>query len=160
MKKLGGITITEAIRHLALIFADRSADRSTLDELHQMAGDPGSWHKAHDLFNRIRKKTLDAERRDAELIVQYLFEEACAKTLYNLSRSAAPFDPDSPYWIVPIALATARHLGVDVNMIISAVCGKDAAFFPAEIQSLQAENDSLKKELETLRRQIISYQSS
>ena len=125
MNKLGGITITDAMKHLTLIFAEESTDRSTLDELHHMAGDRRSWHKAHDLFNRIRQKTLDAERRkDAKLIAQYAFEEACAKTLYNLPRSPAPFDPDSPYWIIPNALVTARNLGIDVNKIISAVISK------------------------------------
>jgi hypothetical protein len=110
------------MKHLILIFAEKSTDRSTLDELYQMAGDRKSWHLAHGLFKRIRQKTLDAERRgDAKLGAQYSFEEACAKTLYNLSLSPAPFDPDSPYWIIPNALVTARHFGIDANRIISAV---------------------------------------
>ena len=41
-----------------------------------------------------------------------MFEEVCAKTLYNLCGSRAPFDPDSPYWIVPNAFALARALGI------------------------------------------------
>ena len=39
-----------------------------------------------------------AERNgDQVLEAQYLFEEACAKALFNLSYPSAPFDPDSPY---------------------------------------------------------------
>jgi hypothetical protein len=122
MNKLGGMTIIDALKRLTLIFAEKSTDRRTLDELHQMAGDRGSWSDAHDLFQRIRRKTIEAERLgDAKLTAQYAFEEACAKTLYNLQRSPAPFDPDSPYWIIPNALVTARHFEIDENKIVSAV---------------------------------------
>jgi len=122
MNKLGGITIIDAMKHLILIFAEKSTDRSTLDELYQMADDRSSWKHAHDLFQRIRRKTLDAERRGATVFVaQYAFEEACAKTLYNLPLSPSPFDPDSPYWIIPNALVTARYFRIDANKIISAV---------------------------------------
>jgi hypothetical protein len=125
MRKLGGITIIDGMRNLLLIFAAKSPDRSTLDELHQMAGDRGSWIHAHDLFQRIRVKSLEPVRqRDAKLQIQYAFEEACAKTLYNLPRNPAPFDPDSPYWIVPNALVTARHFGIDADEIISAIVSK------------------------------------
>ena len=42
---------------------------------------------AHALFDRIRQKTLVAERAgESDLAAQYLFEEICAKTLYNLER--------------------------------------------------------------------------
>jgi len=33
--------------------------------------------------------------------------------LYNLSEESAPFDADSPYWIVPNALSLARRMGID-----------------------------------------------
>jgi hypothetical protein len=117
-----GKVITEAIKRLVEIFAARSTDRSTLDELHRMVGDCGSWKRAHDLFQRIRHKSLDANRRgDAKLEVQFGFEEACAKTLYNFSGESAPFDSDSPYWIIPNALAAARHFDIDESEIIKAV---------------------------------------
>src|SRR5689334_2907879 len=103
-----GKVITQAIKRLVEIIATHSSDRSTLDELHRMAGDRGSWKRAHDLFQRIRLKSLDATRRgDTKLEVQFGFEEACAKTLYNLSGESASFDADSPYWVIPNALATA-----------------------------------------------------
>jgi phage shock protein A len=51
------------MKQLIEFFAARCSDRSTLDELHQMIGEQWTWHKAHDLFDRIRKKTLDAQRR-------------------------------------------------------------------------------------------------
>lgn len=117
-----GKAITEALKRLIELFAAHSSDRSTLDELHQMVGDRGSWRRAHDLFQRIRRKSLDANRRgDAKLEVQFGFEEACAKTLYNFSGQSAPFDPDSPYWIIPNALAAARHFKIDEGEIIRAI---------------------------------------
>jgi hypothetical protein len=118
----GGKTIPDAMKRLIELFAAHSPDRSTLDELSQMAGDHGSWHRAHDLFQRIRRKTSDVSRRgDAKLEAQFSFEEACAKTLYNLSKQSAPFDSDSPYWIVPNALVTARHFEIDEREIIRAI---------------------------------------
>jgi len=112
----------EAMKRLITLFAEHSSDRSTLDELYRMIADWDTWHEAHDLFQRIRFKTLEAGRRgDRGLEAQYCFEEVCAKTLYNLTGRPAPFDPDSPYWIVPNALATARHLGIDERDIVAIV---------------------------------------
>jgi hypothetical protein len=112
----------DQMRQLIEMFAARSFDRSTLDELHRMIADDNSWFKAHDLFQRIREKTLAAERRGDELAdCQYLFEEVCAKTLYNLSGDPAPFDADSPYWIVPNALSLARCMSIDESEVTKIV---------------------------------------
>jgi hypothetical protein len=117
-----GKAIPDAVKRLVALFAAHSSDRITLDELHQMAGDRGSWKRAHDLFQRIRHKTLNANRRgDAKLEAQFGFEEACAKTFYNLGGYSAPFDADSPYWIIPNALAAARHFEIDESEIVRAI---------------------------------------
>ena len=114
----------DEITRLIEVFAVRSQDRSTLDELHRMIGDRSSWHKAHELFQQIRQKTLAAERRKDELAeCQYLFEEVCAKTLYNLTGRPAPFDADSPYWIVPNAMSLARRMGINESEIIKIIAG-------------------------------------
>jgi hypothetical protein len=106
------------MKQLIELFAARSRDRSTLDELLRMLGDRRTWPKGHDLFQRIRQKTLAAERRSDSLAdCQYLFEEVCAKTLYNLSGEPAPFDADSPFWIVPNALSLARRMKIDESEI-------------------------------------------
>jgi hypothetical protein len=50
------------------------------------AADHRLWTRGHDLLDRIRNETLHAERKPDQLrSAQYLFEEVCAKTLYNLS---------------------------------------------------------------------------
>ncbi len=112
----------DQMERLIETFSDLAQDRSTLDELYQMISDPSSWHKGHDLFSRIRKKTLDAvKRKDTRSSYQYSFEELCAKTIYNLTNTDAPFDSDSPYWIVPHALLLARELGIDETAITAIV---------------------------------------
>jgi len=117
----GGRIVTD-LEKLIELFAERCKDRGTLDELAAMAADHGRWSKGHGLFDRIRRKTLVAERSgDKTLGAQYLFEEICAKTLYNLSGSSAPFDADSPYWIVPNAFALAHRLGIDASEVLAVV---------------------------------------
>src|SRR5688572_25628991 len=99
----GGAMLT-SMRSLLECFASHCTERRTLDELHRLLGDDDLWPEAHALFQRIRAKSLQAlAQGDSRLVAQYAFEEACAKTIYNLSKKSAPFDPDSPYWVVPTA---------------------------------------------------------
>ena len=87
-----------------------------------MAADRSQWRKGHDLFDRIRAKTLRADKtNDLMLQYQYSFEEICAKTLYNLSGFPAPFDDDSPFWVIPLAVGFARSLGVDDPCAVSSL---------------------------------------
>ena len=117
-------TLTDHLGLLIDLFASRSNDRGTLDELQRMIADRANWKKAHALLGRIREENSKALKRgDAFAECQSLFEEACAKTIYNLTREPAPFDPDSPYWIVPRALQFARVLGIEEREIIKIVTG-------------------------------------
>ena len=101
------------IQKLVQIFLSRCDDRDTLLALDAMAADQDQWRGGHDLFQRIRSKTLVAERSGDRLkSVQYCFEEVCAKTLYNLSGFPAPFDKNSPDRIRPNALALAQALSI------------------------------------------------
>lgn len=45
-------------------------------------------------------------------LAQCAFEEICAKTLYNLSGEPAPFDADSPFWVIPLAINLGANLGL------------------------------------------------
>jgi hypothetical protein len=117
----GGRIVADMSRLISL-FAPFCSERSTMDELARMLQDDEQWTKGHDLFDRIRHKTLAAEgRRDRVLAAQYYFEEICAKTVYNLSYSTAPFDADSPYWIVPNAFALARAIKMDASHVLEIV---------------------------------------
>jgi hypothetical protein len=109
------------MQRLVEVFAAHVNDRSTLDDLHRMIADKSSWHSSHDHFDRVRRKSLAADRNDLKAITQYCFEEACAKTLFNMTGTNAPFDQDSPYWVVPQALRLARRLGIDETEITTIV---------------------------------------
>lgn len=107
-----------AISSLTQLFLEYCSDKDTLKEIARMADDPRLWPEGHKLFQRIRQKTLKEEKSgDRRAICQYLFEEACAKTLYNLSGEPAPFDADSREWVIPNAKSLARHFGMqDVDI--------------------------------------------
>src|SRR5215467_3747491 len=95
-----------------LFFEGRCKDKETLRKLITLANDRSRRKEAHDLFSEIRRKTLAAEQRNDQLaLAQYNFEEICAKTLYNMTREPAPFDPDSPFWVLPLAMELAQMLG-------------------------------------------------
>ena len=95
------------------LFEQRCEDKSTLRKLIALADDRSRRKEAHALFSEIRQKTLNAGKRQDEFaITQYAFEEICAKTLYNLTHEPAPFDPDSPFWVLPLALDLGQRLGI------------------------------------------------
>jgi hypothetical protein len=94
-------------------FEGRCEDKATLRKLIELANDMLRRKEAHTLFSEIRQKTLAADKRKDELaLAQYAFEEICAKTLYNLTREPAPFDPDSPFWVLPLAVDLGLRFGV------------------------------------------------
>jgi hypothetical protein len=105
-------TIISAMLEILEVFEIACEDHETLRRLSAMASDRGAWKGGHALFQDIRHKTLSAEKNgDRRALAQYAFEEICAKTLYNLSGSPAPFDPDSAFWVVPLSVALGRELG-------------------------------------------------
>ncbi len=104
--------VGRAIDEMARFFLPYCRDQSTMRELAEMAADSPKWRYAHDLFDRIRGKTLRADDANDHLLQhQYSFEDICAKTLFNLSEFPAPFDGDSAFWVFPIAVSFARALG-------------------------------------------------
>ena len=116
--------VIERIRQLLAVIATGVADRETLDELLCVINDNRRWEEAHALFSRIRRKTLKADAaKDSRLIAQYCFEEICAKSIYNESGASAPFDSDSPFWVIPLALHAARELGIDQVRVLAVVAG-------------------------------------
>ena len=106
------------IYSLADLFLEHCSDKSTLEEIYRVADNPRLWPNGHELFQRIRRKTLSADQsRNHPARWQYLFEESCAKTLYNLSGGSAPFDADVSEYVVENARLLAKHLGLrDVDI--------------------------------------------
>jgi hypothetical protein len=108
-----GGRILDAIADLTALFAQHCADRETLDALHALVPEKGKWGSARGVLDRAQKKHQRAyAAKDDVGLAQYDFEAACAKTLVNLSYPSAPFDADSPYWIVPKALVLAQRVGI------------------------------------------------
>jgi hypothetical protein len=105
--------VGRVIGRLVRFFLPLCQEHLTLLELEQMAADAKRWRGAHELFDRIRRKRLNAAPQPL-LDYQYSFEEICAKTLFNLSYppSDAPFDDDSAFWVVPFAISFARAFGI------------------------------------------------
>jgi hypothetical protein len=117
-----GGRMVDDMKRLVWLFAPRCVDRRTMDELERMLADEERWTGAHDLFDRIRKKTLVASRDGNQTLeAQYCFEEVCSKVLFNLTDPGAPFDEDSPYWIAPNAFALARALKIDDSDVLEIV---------------------------------------
>jgi len=122
-----GAQVVSPLGELVDIFLRRCSEKSTLDELQQLIlGGYGRWGDAHALFDRIRSKTLNSiQAKNRLLEAQYAFEEICAKTLYNLTDTDAPFDPDSPYFVIPMALDLARALQISDDEIIQIVAPRE-----------------------------------
>jgi hypothetical protein len=118
-----GGDIVRGIRELCDFFATHCEDRQTLEVLARVASDRALWHKGRALFEAARAKSRGQARESEVLVAQFRFEEICGKTLYNLSGRPAPFDADSPYWVVPNALKLARALGVSESEVTSIVAG-------------------------------------
>jgi hypothetical protein len=118
----------QAIQEMVRFFIPLCADKTTLHELDAMASEDQEWRYAHALFSRIRAKTLRADEANDRLLQhQYSFEEICAKTLFNMSGHIPgkdfpyPFDDDSPFCVIPIAVAFARALGVEDPYSVSSL---------------------------------------
>src|SRR5579862_1724546 len=117
-----GDQIQPYLQGLVDLFLARCTEKSTMEELKELLSNQDRWIKAHALFDRIRNKTLEADKRKNSLLAsQYCFEEICAKTMFNLTNTDAPFDADSPYFVIPIALHLARALGIADKEVIRIV---------------------------------------
>jgi len=115
--------VIRAISDLATFFAARTPSPERLLVLSSVAAKPRSeWKAAKAIFDQSRGQFRSA---NGCLVTeaQCQFESMCAKTLYNLSGAPAPFDADSPYWIVPTALKLAAVLNIDHREVIDIVVG-------------------------------------
>jgi hypothetical protein len=75
--------------------------------------------EARQIFNDIRQKSRKASGETEQW--QYLFEEKCAKSLFNMNFQPGGFDPDSPFYIVPFAVVFGRKLGIPDDKILEIV---------------------------------------
>lgn len=119
-----GSGILNGIGRLIELFEPHCDDHSTLAVIKEMLEDRYRRPEAKALFEEIRSKTLKVEKTEnRQALCQYLFEEVCAKTFYNFTHPNAPFDSDTPYWIIPNAIHFARQVGISDAECIDAIMG-------------------------------------
>ncbi len=109
----------EDIVALLRLFEPHAIDRETHKWVAGVAADKSRWPDAHRVFNDVRRRWLDTT--DMRRRWQYSFEEICLKTLFNETAPMAPFDSDSAYHVVPLAIVRARRVGVPVQKVLDIV---------------------------------------
>lgn len=104
--------IVAAMEEVLNAIEPHCSDTETIAALKGLLLDRDRWKDAHGLFQTIRAKTNLVKEEGNDLAeAQYCFEEICAKTIYNLSGEPAPFDADSAFWVLPLAIGLCRKLG-------------------------------------------------
>ena len=114
-----------AIRRLCELFMGKCRDTQTMQRIvdiclavEQRRESERYW-EAKQLFDDIRQKYRKGAGETEYW--QYLFEEKCAKSLFNMPHPPAAFDADSAFYIVPFALAFGRKLGLPDEKILEIV---------------------------------------
>ncbi len=112
----------EEIKLLLDLFESKVPDKESNRLVWRFCDEKHKWIKAHGLHSTLRDRNLKAIKQGNKVKeCQYCFEEVIAKTLFNLTRSNAPFDPDSPYWVIKNALALAKALNISSESVVEIV---------------------------------------
>jgi hypothetical protein len=120
------MVITE-IKALLDLFEEKVPDHESNRLVWKFCDEKQKWIKAHGLHSTLRDRNLKAIKQGNKIKeCQYCFEEVIAKTLFNLTMSSAPFDPDSPYWVIKNALALAQKIGVPTEEVVRIVAPNKA----------------------------------
>jgi hypothetical protein len=107
---------------LLQLFSGRVPDPETNSWVIELAKDRRRWPNAHNVFDRVRRRNLNAiDRKEHVGECQYCFEEVCLKSLYNETFPQDPFDADSPHWIIKNAIALARAIGIPAQDVLAIV---------------------------------------
>jgi hypothetical protein len=121
-----GDEIQPYLQGLVDLFLARCTEKATMEELKELLSNQDRWIEAHTLFDRVRSKTVGALKcKNSLLARQYAFEEICAKTMFNLTDTDAPFDPDSPFFVIPFVLSFAEALGIAAEEVIRIVAPRN-----------------------------------
>ena len=115
------VGMQSTILALLHLFRQRVHDPETNTWVTNLVGDRDQWPRAHDLFDRIRKRLLAATQEGDRprfpgttmtqaLACQYAFEELCLKAVFNETDTTCPLDSCSPFWVAGAAIELARAL--------------------------------------------------
>ena len=114
--------IIEELKSLLDLFESKVPDKDSNRLVWKFCDEKQRWIKAHGLHSTLRDRNLKSIKNGDKISeAQYCFEEVIAKTLFNLTMSSAPFDPDSPYWVIKNALALAKALEIPMDKVIEIV---------------------------------------
>ena len=112
----------EEIQLLLDLFESKVHDQESNRLVWRFCEDKHKWIKGHGLHSTLRDRNIKAiKQNDKVKECQYCFEEAVAKTLFNLTRANAPFDPDSPYWVIKNALSLAKVLNIPSEKVVEII---------------------------------------
>ncbi|HEY8100244.1 MAG TPA: hypothetical protein VIF82_05785 [Burkholderiaceae bacterium] len=115
------------LKALLDLFDEHVPDRESNRLVWKLCDNRKKWMEAHDLHSVLRERNLIAIKEgDKVRECQYCFEEVVAATLFNLTYPEAPFDPDTPYWIIKNALALAKKVGIPVEAVAGIVAPNTA----------------------------------
>jgi len=110
------------IKSLLDLFESKVPDKDSNRLVWMFCDEKQRWIKAHGLHSTLRDRNLKAIKNgDKVKEAQYCFEEVIAKTLFNLTRSTVPFDPDSPYWVIKNAFLLAKALEISSEKVVEIV---------------------------------------
>lgn len=119
---MGSVVEIKALLHY---FQDKVPDKESNRYAQKFANETDRWSSANNLLESVQKLRIAAMKvGNKEKECQYAFEEACAKTLYNITGPDNPYDPDSPYWVIKNALILTKVLGASVDNVVNIVAAE------------------------------------
>jgi len=112
----------DEIKLLVDLFESSAPDNESNRMVWQFCDDKQKWTEAHDLVSTLKEKNIKAIMQGDKIKeFQYGFEEAVAKTLFNLTTTDTPFDADAPYWVIKNALSLAKALNIPVEKVVNII---------------------------------------
>ncbi|NNC80212.1 MAG: hypothetical protein HKN94_08685 [Acidimicrobiales bacterium] len=96
-------------------------DPKTHSKVRKLIADRSRWGEAHDANQRLQRQ--QSHRTGEGHQHQYSFLSICLQTLYNETDTAwngsgmPHFDVITPFYVIPIALGLAKHLGLPETAI-------------------------------------------
>ncbi len=119
MSGINEMMIVRDLKMLLDLFEPYVPDKESNRLVWKFCDERHRWPKAHGLHSTIRDRANRAARKGEKTSeIQYLFEEVVAKTLFNLTKPSAPFDPDSPYWVLRNAVTLAQATGISPERLL------------------------------------------
>jgi hypothetical protein len=126
------LELQSTILALLRLFREHAHDSQTNAWVIELVADQDKWPRAHDLFDLIRNRLLEASgdagrpavqpgQGDRARVLQYAFEELCLKTVFNETDTEYPFDACSPFWVAGSAVQLARALRMPVEAVIALI---------------------------------------